>query len=56
MKTCKHYRYLIPKEEADELRELDKDPCEVCDIKPKTIRCESGDISFYSNLINSNKT
>jgi hypothetical protein len=30
-KSCKHFRYLIPNEDANELRKTDKEPCEVCD-------------------------
>jgi hypothetical protein len=37
MKTCKHFRFLIPKEYADELREFDSEPCEVCDPKYRSM-------------------
>jgi hypothetical protein len=32
-KTCRHFRYRIPREDADELRKGDPLPCEVCDTK-----------------------
>ena len=43
MKTCKHFRFEIPREDADLLREQDKEPCEICDRlknedKKKTVR------------------
>jgi hypothetical protein len=31
IKTCRHFRYLLPQDEADELRLADPMPCEVCD-------------------------
>lgn len=31
MITCKHYRYLIPNEDANELRDADEEFCLVCD-------------------------
>jgi hypothetical protein len=34
MKTCCHYRYLVPREVADELRDSDPKPCPVCDALP----------------------
>lgn len=36
-KKCKHFRGEIPGHESDELRVADKEPCEVCDIVPRTI-------------------
>lgn len=36
-KKCKHFRGEIPGYESDELRVNDKEPCEVCDIRPRTI-------------------
>jgi hypothetical protein len=32
--TCRHFRHQIPREEADELRDADPEPCEVCDRLP----------------------
>lgn len=32
-KTCRHFRYTIPSHEADELRAVDPEPCEVCDSR-----------------------
>ena len=29
-KTCKHFRYMIPNEDANELALSDKEHCEVC--------------------------
>lgn len=29
--TCKHFRFLIPKEDADDLREHDNVYCLICD-------------------------
>lgn len=40
MKTCKHYRNQIPKEDADELRLADSEPCEVCDTCDRYLYCE----------------
>ena len=34
METCRHYRYRLPRELADELRDADPLPCEVCDALP----------------------
>lgn len=31
IKTCRHFRHLLPQDEADELRMFDPMPCEVCD-------------------------
>jgi hypothetical protein len=31
MKSCRHFRNVIPREEADELREADPQPCAICD-------------------------
>lgn len=36
-KICRHFRGEIPGCESDELRVADKQPCEVCDIKSRTI-------------------
>lgn len=36
-KKCKHFRGEIPSDESDELRVADKMPCEVCDIRARTI-------------------
>ena len=33
IQTCRHFRFLIPQEDANELRSLDKDPCIICDNK-----------------------
>ena len=43
MKTCKHFRFTVPKEDADLLREQDNEPCEICDRlkkedKKKTVK------------------
>lgn len=35
MKTCRHYRFQIPREDADELRAADPLPCPVCDNLPQ---------------------
>lgn len=35
--TCRHFKKLIPDEEADELRVFDVEPCAVCDVKPRNI-------------------
>lgn len=32
--TCRHFRYQVPRECADELRDADPEPCPVCDILP----------------------
>ena len=29
--SCRHYRFQLPREEADELRAADPFPCPVCD-------------------------
>jgi hypothetical protein len=34
MKTCRHFRYRLPHEVADELRDSDPLPCEICDSWP----------------------
>ena len=31
MDTCCHFRNMIPREDADELRAADPEPCEICD-------------------------
>jgi hypothetical protein len=31
METCRHFRNWIPREDADELRDADPEPCELCD-------------------------
>jgi len=33
--TCRHYRFQIPREDADELRAADPEPCLVCDSLPR---------------------
>ena len=33
--TCRHYRFQIPREDADDLRAADPEPCAVCDNLPK---------------------
>ena len=35
VQTCRHFRYQVPREIADELREDDPEPCEVCDSMPR---------------------
>lgn len=45
MKTCKHFRFLIPREDADELRDADPEPCPVCDEMPHRRRWLSPDRS-----------
>jgi uncharacterized UBP type Zn finger protein len=47
MKTCKHFRNQVPSEYANELRALDKEPCEVCDTKERLIICETDTESNY---------
>jgi len=32
--TCRHFRYEVPSECADELRDADPEPCPVCDVLP----------------------
>jgi hypothetical protein len=32
--TCRHFRYQVPREYADELRDADTEPCPVCDALP----------------------
>ena len=32
--TCRHFRYEVPRECADELRDADPEPCPVCDALP----------------------
>ena len=32
--TCRHFRYEVPREYADELRDADPEPCPVCDALP----------------------
>ena len=34
METCRHFRYQVPRAEADELRDSDPNPCPVCDALP----------------------
>jgi hypothetical protein len=34
VQTCRHFRYQLPRELADELRDADPLPCEVCDAMP----------------------
>lgn len=34
MNTCRHLRFLLPREDADELRDADPAPCEICDALP----------------------
>jgi hypothetical protein len=31
MQTCRHFRFQVPQEIADELRGSDPEPCELCD-------------------------
>ncbi len=31
IKTCRHFRFKVPQQLADELRLADPEPCEVCD-------------------------
>ena len=38
MRTCRHYRFRIPTEDADALREADCEPCELCDSLPRKTR------------------
>ena len=33
--TCRHYRFQLPHEDADELRAADPEPCAVCDNLPR---------------------
>lgn len=40
-KQCKHFRGEIPQFDSDELRVADKEPCEVCDVRPRVIRIDS---------------
>jgi len=32
--TCRHFRYQVPREYADELRDADPETCPVCDVLP----------------------
>jgi hypothetical protein len=32
--TCRHFRYRLPRVDADELRRADPAPCPVCDAEP----------------------
>jgi hypothetical protein len=32
--TCRHFRYRLPRVDADELRSADPTPCAVCDATP----------------------
>lgn len=32
--TCKHFRFLLPRDDADELRDADPEPCPLCDAQP----------------------
>ena len=34
METCRHFRFQVPREEADELRDADPEACPVCDALP----------------------
>jgi hypothetical protein len=34
METCRHFRFQVPSEMADELRDADAMPCAVCDAMP----------------------
>jgi hypothetical protein len=36
--TCRHFRYRIPSEDADELRADDPEPCEICDNRKRSHR------------------
>jgi len=56
MKTCKHFRYQIPEDEANALRILDEEHCIVCDIRPRHIFCENrGQYVFIPKLFNTEK-
>jgi hypothetical protein len=35
VKTCRHFRYQVPQDVADELRNADPEPCEICDALPR---------------------
>jgi hypothetical protein len=35
VQTCRHFRYELPHELADELRSADAEPCPVCDAMPR---------------------
>ncbi len=32
--TCRHFRFRVPRGDADELRDADPQPCPVCDVLP----------------------
>ena len=34
MRSCRHFRFRLPREVADELRDADPSACEVCDAMP----------------------
>ena len=34
MRTCRHFRFRLPREVADELRDADPSACEICDAMP----------------------
>ncbi|MEK7780461.1 MAG: hypothetical protein AAB370_03035 [Verrucomicrobiota bacterium] len=35
MTTCRHYRFQVPREDADEFRAADAAPCPLCDSQRK---------------------
>ena len=45
MKTCRHFRFRLPREDADELRDADPLPCDLCDSLPhrRARRAEAAD-------------
>ena len=34
MRSCRHFRFRLPREIADELRDADPNVCEICDALP----------------------
>ena len=51
MKTCRHFRYRLPRELADELRDVDTEPCEVCDSMPHRKMMANGSSQSYGAYV-----
>ena len=50
MRTCRHFRFRLPREVADELRDADSLGCEVCDALPHRRRLAGVSPSTNSTL------
>jgi hypothetical protein len=47
VQTCRHFRYQVPREVADELRDADPGPCEICDSMPHRKLMANGSSQHY---------